>query len=129
MIISSRTPEGDANRCPICRHHVRLEPSIDTRDAPCPHCGHLLWLGVAESKNKAERFEIDLACRETFGADELVWKLIATVGEMRFGPLDDNTRIGLTEHESKFSKVEIGELLFELNSWEELVSKLERVSP
>jgi anti-sigma B factor antagonist len=43
MRISSRTPDGETNRCPICGNAVRIEPSEDTRDAPCPHCGHLLW--------------------------------------------------------------------------------------
>ena len=40
---SSRTPEGQPNRCPVCGHFVRLEPSTPPADAPCPHCGHLLW--------------------------------------------------------------------------------------
>jgi acyl carrier protein len=43
MIISSRTPEGEFNRCPICGARVIVEPSFSTGDAPCPRCGHLLW--------------------------------------------------------------------------------------
>ena len=43
MIISSRTPEGDRNRCPLCAHEIVIEPSAFFGDAPCPHCGHLLW--------------------------------------------------------------------------------------
>jgi hypothetical protein len=43
MTISSRTPEGLPNRCPVCGGDVRLEPSHPAGDAPCPHCGHLLW--------------------------------------------------------------------------------------
>src|SRR5262245_13785120 len=43
MTISSRTPEGEPNACPLCGHDLRLEPSIYTRDGPCPSCGHLLW--------------------------------------------------------------------------------------
>lgn len=43
MGISSRTPEGDRRLCPICGKAVKLEPSsFPIRDAPCPHCGHLL---------------------------------------------------------------------------------------
>jgi hypothetical protein len=45
VVISSRTPEGDPNRCPLCGHDCRLEPSLGTRDGPCPQCGHLLWFG------------------------------------------------------------------------------------
>ena len=43
MNISSRTPEGDPNRCPVCGLELRLEPSRPPGDAPCPSCGCLLW--------------------------------------------------------------------------------------
>ena len=43
MVISSRTPEGRPNRCPVCGGEVRIEPSVLFGDAPCPRCGHLLW--------------------------------------------------------------------------------------
>ncbi len=42
MMISSRTPEGLPNHCPICGKDLLLEPS-QTGDGTCPHCGHLLW--------------------------------------------------------------------------------------
>jgi hypothetical protein len=49
MTISSRTPEGNPNVCPICGHAARVEPStMPTRDAPCPQCGHLLWFDAAD---------------------------------------------------------------------------------
>ena len=41
--ISSRTPEGVPNRCPLCGSDLRIEPSDPPGDAPCPNCGHLLW--------------------------------------------------------------------------------------
>jgi hypothetical protein len=43
MVISSRTPEGEDNRCPLCGHALRLDPSRPPGDAPCPCCGVLLW--------------------------------------------------------------------------------------
>jgi acyl carrier protein len=43
MVISSRTPEGVPNHCPVCGAEVCLEPSQLFGDAPCPACGHLLW--------------------------------------------------------------------------------------
>ena len=43
MIISSRTPEGTPNRCPVCNNDLKIEPSSPAGDAPCPYCGHLLW--------------------------------------------------------------------------------------
>jgi acyl carrier protein len=41
--ISSRTPEGVPNHCPICGKSVCIEPSHPPGDAPCPNCGTLLW--------------------------------------------------------------------------------------
>ncbi|PHR97634.1 MAG: hypothetical protein COA78_27315 [Blastopirellula sp.] len=43
MTISSRTPEGQPNRCPVCGKSVIIEPSALFGDAPCPGCGTLLW--------------------------------------------------------------------------------------
>ena len=43
MNISSRTPDGESNRCPICGNDVRISPSQPAGDAPCPNCGNLLW--------------------------------------------------------------------------------------
>jgi acyl carrier protein len=43
MTISSRTPEGSPNCCPMCGQHFYIEPSRPFGDAPCPACGTLLW--------------------------------------------------------------------------------------
>lgn len=43
MTISSRTPEGTPNHCPVCNSTFRIEPSQPFGDAPCPACGTLLW--------------------------------------------------------------------------------------
>ena len=40
---ASRTPEGDENVCPICGKAVCIEATFPPGDAPCPHCGCLLW--------------------------------------------------------------------------------------
>mgnify|MGYP000928657959 FL=1 len=50
MVPSSRTPEGEPKRCPVCGHAVRIDPSRPPGDAPCPHCGHLLWFGKREQR-------------------------------------------------------------------------------
>ncbi len=47
MTISSRTPEGTPNRCPVCGKSICIEPSIPPGDAPCPNCGSLLWFAEA----------------------------------------------------------------------------------
>ena len=43
MNISSRTPEGLPNDCPVCGAQVCVEPSLLFGDATCPHCGSLIW--------------------------------------------------------------------------------------
>lgn len=43
MDISSRTPEGVPNHCPICHADIQIIPSQPSGDAPCPNCGALLW--------------------------------------------------------------------------------------
>jgi hypothetical protein len=45
MRVSSRTPEGSPGRCPICGRTIRVDPSRPSLDAPCPHCGSLVWFG------------------------------------------------------------------------------------
>jgi hypothetical protein len=52
MFISSRTPEGTPNRCPVCNYRCWVIPSQRTRDAPCPRCGHLLWFKQPEEKSE-----------------------------------------------------------------------------
>jgi acyl carrier protein len=43
ITISSRTPEGVPNHCPVCGAEVWAEPTRPPGDAPCPQCGTLLW--------------------------------------------------------------------------------------
>ena len=54
MTISSRTPEGAPNRCPVCGNSIRIEPSIPPGDAPCPRCGSLLWFAHAILGNQID---------------------------------------------------------------------------
>jgi hypothetical protein len=51
MVISSRTPEGLPNCCPVCHSEIRIEPSNPAGDAPCPRCGHLLWFASVEDES------------------------------------------------------------------------------
>jgi len=50
MIISSRTPEGQPNQCPVCDASFLLEPSDPAGDAPCPNCGHLVWFSMDDRR-------------------------------------------------------------------------------
>lgn len=58
MVISSRTPEGSFNRCPLCDGEICIEPSRSTGDAPCPNCGHLLWFSNAPAGFQSYDFQI-----------------------------------------------------------------------
>jgi acyl carrier protein len=64
MIASSRTPEGTLNRCPVCKKAIEIEPSMPFGDAPCPHCGCLLWFIAAESDVRFYPYEQSAALRE-----------------------------------------------------------------
>jgi len=49
VTISSRTPEGKHNRCPVCGQNICIEPSQPFGDAPCPACGSLLWFVASDA--------------------------------------------------------------------------------
>lgn len=52
----TRTPEGQPHRCPVCGKQVVIEPSQPAGDAPCPHCGSLLWFVKTDGLEKAQGF-------------------------------------------------------------------------
>lgn len=56
-MISSRTPEGLPNRCPVCSAQVWVEPLSWFGDAPCPHCGSLLWFVSLEEETHFFKYE------------------------------------------------------------------------
>lgn len=64
MVASSRTPEGTPNHCPVCKQTVQIEASLPFGDAPCPHCGCLLWFIAAESDVRFYPYEQSAALRE-----------------------------------------------------------------
>ena len=56
LTISSRTPEGQPNHCPVCDADVCVDPSPLFGDATCPKCGSLLWfLNVQPHSHVFER--------------------------------------------------------------------------
>jgi hypothetical protein len=64
MAVSSRTPEGSPNHCPICKQPVCVEPSIRFGDAPCPNCGCLLWFIATNTATRFFLFDESAAVRE-----------------------------------------------------------------
>jgi acyl carrier protein len=122
VTISSRTPEGDPSRCPICGHRVRLEPSIDTRDAPCPSCGHLLWFAEPPSGPGIERAE-----RHSVRQLNLMQRVLS-VAIKRFGPAPDAVQEKLVRlGPSKFDKLD-WESLFRAKSWNDIESLVNAAS-
>jgi hypothetical protein len=63
MLPASRTPEGEPNRCLVCGKDVVIEPSHPPGDAPCPHCGSLLWFSEV----------LDLSGNTAEDAQSLAW--------------------------------------------------------
>jgi PTS system fructose-specific IIA component/PTS system nitrogen regulatory IIA component len=55
---SSRTPEGEPNRCPVCGHDVLIEPKLPVGDAACPNCGQLLWFPMSAGSWGLQKFRI-----------------------------------------------------------------------
>jgi acyl carrier protein len=80
VTISSRTPEGVPNRCPICNAIISIEPSDTSADAPCPSCGHLLWflgdrLGVDKGQLTRSTSFIEDVGADSLDIVELVMEL------------------------------------------------------
>jgi hypothetical protein len=104
MVVSSRTPEGSPNRCPICGHDLRLEPSWPTRDGPCPACGHLLWFGE-ESKPVPKEGQ----------------SLLLRLGSQRLGPPKREIRSAIEAVTSREELEDLLERLLTASSWDDLL--------
>ena len=63
LTISSRTPEGVPNECPLCGANTRIEFSDPPSDAPCPVCGCLVWRSTEILQLVVNR------CESAFGVD------------------------------------------------------------
>lgn len=131
MIISSRTPEGDANTCPICRKELRIDPStFPIKDAPCPHCGHLL------------RFDRQIELDDLFAGSPYpstfstsVEKSILEVGIARLGPfpleLRDELLVAIALIALKHRLPDHGELVSIVDAaedWSAVISSLLRIA-
>lgn len=117
-MISSRTPEGESNRCPICRNDVFIEPSLDTRDAPCPHCGHLLWFDPSPSKHL---IVTDVVLR----ADAVTLaEVLIRIGEAKFGKITEVERVALLDTLEKPRALDILPKFMAARGWREAIDGL-----
>jgi len=94
MTISSRTPEGQPNRCPVCRRRLRLSPSWPSADAPCPHCGSLVCFPAAKTSGATA----GPATGPDFTLDDFrrqleQWKRTGLTGDVLAGTPGRNDRI------------------------------------
>ncbi|HYV39480.1 MAG TPA: hypothetical protein VE988_27570 [Gemmataceae bacterium] len=81
MSNASCTPEGVPHRCPVCGKTPTVDPSsFPTPDAPCPHCGSLLWFTNRPGLAKEARLE--------------VVRLAAEIGRLSEENLDQTTYYG-----------------------------------
>src|SRR5689334_16165594 len=91
---STRTPEGESNRCPICGKQVVVEPSRPADDAPCPHCGCLLWFDRANGLKRVYGFPAfsisdGSICTKVQAIEAILVRLVKS------GLLDDRHRQGV----------------------------------
>jgi hypothetical protein len=85
---------------------------MDTRDAPCPCCGHLLWFS-----NNLPSDDLGHAAKWS-SSKELVIK----IGTERLGPPNDAVQATMNQlHPSKFAKVE-WEGLLRVKNWDDVLS-------
>src|SRR5436305_1965731 len=54
MLTATMTSGGDSRRCPVCGKELVIQPSWSLDDAPCPHCGCLLFVQRL-AKERTER--------------------------------------------------------------------------
>jgi hypothetical protein len=110
VVIASRTPEGDPNYCPVCGNALRLEPSLDTGDGPCPYCGHLVWFAVAsEHAQEAPQSETSQLA-----------EVVLRIGTVRFGPPPPLIRLAIHGIPDADRLISMAERAVAVASWDEL---------
>lgn len=100
MSISSRTPEGDPHRCPICGKVSWVKPSYPSGDSCCSNCGQLLWWFrdrlCHDGRIAPEQVTLSSSFIDDLGADSLDTAELIIELEEEFGivvPNDDVERI------------------------------------
>ncbi len=117
MGIASRTPEGTPNRCTICGKELVIEPSKPTMDAPCPHCGHLLWFD-STSQAKLQKGRVQGRAE---GAVAEARRVLRLLGEDAFGPPNIQTAAQIARLDSLGRLEELLKRVATAGSWQELI--------
>lgn len=103
-MISSRTPEGTPNHCPLCGGEICVEPTRPPGDAPCPNCGTLLW------------FYRDASGARFFPSDEvdaIRERIISTICD-NLGVKREAVRLDGPFHDIVVDSLDVVELVMEL---------------
>ncbi len=107
--ISSRTPEGVPNRCPVCGVAIRIEPSQPPGDAPCPRCGVLLWFARTSTDVRFYEAEAVAPIREE------VFKLVCEAFAAALGVSKENLNLSTRwREEVGADSLDVVELVMEL---------------
>ncbi|HEV3144488.1 MAG TPA: STAS domain-containing protein [Gemmataceae bacterium] len=96
-MISSRTPEGFPIRCAVCGRRDFIKPStFPNRDAPCPHCGSLLWVEASSTEANTEAstlFEMgeegDVTIVRFIGPNIVGERNVQVIGDQLFDLVDN----------------------------------------
>ena len=114
---SSRTPDGQPNRCPVCSNEVQLDPSQPAGDATCPFCGSLIWFDLGAAQEPIEdtperiRIEFDGGCKDGVILEDTP-RFLAEENGYRYYGLAVKAEVGMRVREVPFH--EYGKLLIAL---------------
>ncbi len=53
-----RTPVGEPNLCPLCEQPLETVSAEPPENAPCPHCGALLWFPRTSGVDRVRSFPV-----------------------------------------------------------------------
>lgn len=84
MWVSTRTPEGHDNVCPVCGSEVRMEPSNLNGYAPCPKCGNLLWFPLIRDLDEELVLHLEKGREIQEEATSLVKRFMLAKEKLRF---------------------------------------------
>ena len=82
--ISSRTPEGEPNRCHVCGAEICLDPSRPPGDAPCQNCGTLAWFPLGKKDRHGRWITRATSFTKDIGLDSLEMADLILTFEKRF---------------------------------------------
>ncbi len=122
MSISSRTPEGLPSHCPLCGGETNLEFSDPAGDAPCPHCGHLLWM----SGQMLRRVQVLIATQLGATPDKVTVDTPLSLTGLGADSLDTVELVMMFEEELEVTIPDVAAESAELKTVGDLVRLLER---